>query len=121
MAPNEEDGENEKSKTPNLNRLIKARLEKLVGKTDATYVVPFLHPMSLYSTMIQSGRVLSDEFMQLPSKKTWPFYYKEIKKPQCFENIFVRLIFSSHTLSHWLPRNELNVRNIRVRTILLQM
>ena len=47
MAPNEEDGENEKSKTPNLNRLIKARLEKLVGKTDATYVVPFLQPMSL--------------------------------------------------------------------------
>ena len=35
------------------------------------------------------GRVLSNEFMQLPSKKEWPIYYKDIKKPQCFDAIFV--------------------------------
>jgi hypothetical protein len=41
MVPSEEDVENGKSKTPNLNRLIKARLEKLVSKSDETCVVPF--------------------------------------------------------------------------------
>lgn len=41
MVPSEEDLENGKSKTPNLNRLIKARLEKLVSKSDATYVPLF--------------------------------------------------------------------------------
>ena len=41
MVPSEEDVENGKSKTPNLNRLIKARLEKLVSKADETCVVPF--------------------------------------------------------------------------------
>lgn len=39
MVPSEEDMENGKSKTPNLNRLIKARLEKLVSKADETCVV----------------------------------------------------------------------------------
>ena len=40
MFPPDEDGENAdgdgkgKSKTPNLNRLIKSRLQKLVDKTD---------------------------------------------------------------------------------------
>lgn len=38
------------------------------------------------------GRMLSQEFMELPSKKEWPIYYKEIKRPQCLENIFVRFI-----------------------------
>jgi len=42
LVPTEEDGENGKSKAPNLNRLIKARLEKLVSKSDATCVVPSL-------------------------------------------------------------------------------
>jgi len=123
MVPSEEDMENGKSKAPNLNRLIKARLEKLVSKSDETCVVPFFHSQCLLcSTMMWSGRVLSDEFMQLPSKKLWPFYYKEIKRPQCFENIFVRPIRSSpHTLSHWLYRNELNVRNMKLQAILLQM
>ena len=41
MVPSEEDAENGKSKTPNLNRLIKARLEKLVSKADETCVVFF--------------------------------------------------------------------------------
>ncbi|EEB87383.1 hypothetical protein MPER_15275, partial [Moniliophthora perniciosa FA553] len=30
-------------------------------------------------------------FMELPSRKEWPVYYKEIKRPQCFENIFKRI------------------------------
>ena len=41
MVSSEEDVENGKSKTPNLNRLIKVRLEKLVGKSDETCAVPF--------------------------------------------------------------------------------
>jgi len=32
------------------------------------------------------------EFMEFPSKKLWPGYYKVIKKPQCFENVFVRVL-----------------------------
>ena len=43
MVPSEEDVENGKSKSPNLNRLIKARLEKLVSKSDETCVCSFLH------------------------------------------------------------------------------
>ncbi|KAF9469838.1 Bromodomain-containing protein, partial [Collybia nuda] len=68
------DGEKKgKSKAPNLNRLIKSRLQKLVARTDS------------------DGRVISTEFMELPSKKDWPWYYKEIKHPQCLENIFKRI------------------------------
>lgn len=79
LMPAEEDIENVdddgkgKSKTPNLTRLIKSRLQKLVDKTDET------------------GRVLSTEFMELPSKKLWAIYYKTIKRPQCLENIFKRI------------------------------
>ncbi|RDB29274.1 Protein polybromo-1 [Hypsizygus marmoreus] len=80
MVPSDEDGENaegddrkNKSKAPNLTRLMKSRLHKLVAKTD------------------DSGRILSVEFMDLPSKKEWPIYYKEIKRPQCLENIFKRV------------------------------
>ncbi|PPQ73377.1 hypothetical protein CVT26_015480 [Gymnopilus dilepis] len=73
MVPSEEDGENGKPKPPSITRLIKSRLEKLVAKTDI------------------DGRVLSDEFMQLPSKKLWPIYYKTIKQPRCFEEIFKRI------------------------------
>uniref|UniRef100_A0A0W0FB29 Putative RSC complex protein n=1 Tax=Moniliophthora roreri TaxID=221103 RepID=A0A0W0FB29_MONRR len=67
-----EDGEH-KHKPPSLSRLIKSRLQKLVAKTD------------------DDGRVISDMFMELPSRKEWPIYYKEIKRPQCFENIFKRI------------------------------
>ncbi|KAG5637649.1 hypothetical protein H0H81_003726 [Sphagnurus paluster] len=79
LLPQDEDGENVdgegkgKSKAPSLNRLIKSRLQKLVDKTD------------------DSGRVLSVEFMELPSKKDWPGYYQQIKRPQCLENIFKRI------------------------------
>lgn len=78
LAPSNEDGgdgedEKGKSKAPNLNRLIKSRLQKLVDKTDP------------------SGRTMSTVFMELPSKKEWAIYYKEIKKPQCLENIFKRI------------------------------
>ncbi|TFY61151.1 hypothetical protein EVJ58_g4698 [Rhodofomes roseus] len=62
-----------KKKPPNMNRLLKTRLQKLVEKTD------------------DSGRVLSTEFMELPNKKQWPIYYKMIKRPQCLESIFKRL------------------------------
>ncbi|TFK41865.1 hypothetical protein BDQ12DRAFT_598311 [Crucibulum laeve] len=68
----EDDGEG-KPKPPTLNRLIKSRLQKLVDKTDST------------------GRVMSTEFIELPSRKEWPSYYKAIKKPQCIANIFKRI------------------------------
>ncbi|KAG6814146.1 hypothetical protein H0H92_002141 [Tricholoma furcatifolium] len=72
------DGEGKKSKPPSLTRLIKSRLQKLVDKTD------------------DMGRVLSREFMDLPNKKEWPLYYKQIKKPQCLENIFVSIAVYKH-------------------------
>ncbi|KAL0951592.1 hypothetical protein HGRIS_008273 [Hohenbuehelia grisea] len=67
-----DDGE-KKSKTPSMGRLLKSRLQKLVDKTD------------------DSGRILATEFLELPSRKEWPIYYKDIKRPQCIENIFKRL------------------------------
>ncbi|PPR01936.1 hypothetical protein CVT24_001275 [Panaeolus cyanescens] len=70
MVPDEHD---DKPKTPSLSRLAKIRVDKLVAKTDA------------------SGRKLSDEFMQLPSRKLWPQYYKEIKHPQCFDNVYKKI------------------------------
>jgi hypothetical protein len=53
-----------------------------------------LNPLSFSDIMliISRGRILSTEFMELPSKKEWPLYYKEIKRPQCLENIFVSLL-----------------------------
>lgn len=69
----DEDDEKGKSKVPNLNRMIKSRLQKLIEKTD------------------KDGRVMSTEFMQLPNKKQWAIYYKQIKNPQCIENIFRKI------------------------------
>lgn len=37
-------------------------------------------------------RVLSNVFMEMPSKKDYPMYYTQIKRPMCIETIFV-----SHT------------------------
>ncbi|KAK2461446.1 hypothetical protein APHAL10511_005909 [Amanita phalloides] len=67
------DGDKGKSKAPSMYRMIKSRLQKLIEKSD------------------DSGRILATEFMELPSKKEWPIYYKEIKRPQCIENIFKRI------------------------------
>ncbi|KDQ63230.1 hypothetical protein JAAARDRAFT_147324 [Jaapia argillacea MUCL 33604] len=69
----EGDKKKSKGKAPNMNRLLKGRLQKLVDKTD------------------DSGRVLSEVFMELPNKKQWSIYYKTIKRPQCIENIFKHL------------------------------
>ncbi|KAI6047902.1 RSC complex protein [Pisolithus marmoratus] len=63
-----------RNKPPNMNRLLKARLQKMVEKTDE-----------------ETHRVLSDVFMEMPSKKDYPTYYKEIKRPICIETIFKRL------------------------------
>ncbi|KAJ7610806.1 RSC complex protein [Roridomyces roridus] len=72
LAPSEEDGDNA-TKKPSLHRLCKSRLQKLIDKTD------------------DNGRILSDIFMELPSKKDWPSYYIQIKRPQCLEAILKRL------------------------------
>lgn len=99
LAPADDDGENvdgegkKKSKAPNLGRLIKSRLQKLVDKTDDSCVVHH-DSQSQSSHLSYRGRVLSTEFMELPSKKDWPMYYKQIKRPQCFENIFVRTVLT---------------------------
>ncbi|KXN88870.1 Protein polybromo-1 [Leucoagaricus sp. SymC.cos] len=69
----DDDEKRGKSKTPSLNRMIKSRLQKLVEKTD------------------KDGRTMSTEFMELPNKKQWAIYYKQIKKPQCLENIFRKI------------------------------
>ncbi|KAI6163891.1 Bromodomain-containing protein [Pisolithus thermaeus] len=68
------DDDKKKNKPPNMYRLLKARLQKLVEKTDD-----------------ETHRVLSDVFMEMPSKKDYPTYYKEIKRPICIETIFKRL------------------------------
>ncbi|TFK26643.1 peptidase M24A, methionine aminopeptidase [Coprinopsis marcescibilis] len=65
--------DDKKSKPPSMIKLLKTRLQKLVEKTDET------------------GRVLSTEFMELPSRKQWPDYYLTIQQPQCFNNIFKRI------------------------------
>lgn len=70
----EGDDDKRRNKPPNMNRLLKARLQKLVEKTDE-----------------ETHRVLSDAFMEMPSKKDYPTYYKEIKRPICIETIFKRL------------------------------
>ncbi|KAJ7103216.1 RSC complex protein [Mycena belliarum] len=67
-----EDGDHVEKK-PSLYRLAKSRLTKLIAKTDDT------------------GRILSDIFMELPSKRDWPQYYDQIKRPQCLEAILKRL------------------------------
>ncbi|KAG2156595.1 RSC complex protein [Suillus bovinus] len=68
-------GDNEKkSKQPNLTRLLKARLQKVVDKADE-----------------ETHRVLSNVFMEMPSKKDYPMYYTQIKRPMCIETIFKHL------------------------------
>ncbi|KAF9502340.1 Bromodomain-containing protein [Pleurotus eryngii] len=74
MIPHEDGEDGAKSKPPSMNRLLKARLQKLVDKADDS-----------------SGRILSTEFMELPNKKQWAIYYKIIKRPMCIENIFRKL------------------------------
>ncbi|KAG6337064.1 hypothetical protein ID866_2017 [Astraeus odoratus] len=78
----EGDDDKKKNKPPNMNRLLKARLQKLVEKTDD-----------------ETHRVLSDVFMEMPSKKDYPMYYKQIKRPICIENIFKRLKRKEYTTS----------------------
>ncbi|KAF9225509.1 Bromodomain-containing protein [Gyrodon lividus] len=73
-ADGEGDDDKKKNKPPNMNRLLKSRLQKLVEKTDE-----------------ETHRVLSDVFMEMPSKKDYPSYYKQIKRPICLEHIFKRL------------------------------
>ena len=80
MVPSEEDIENGKSKTPNLNRLIKARLEKLVSKADETCVVPF------FAVNVSCAQPLCevDEFYQMnscncPRRKYGPFTTRKSK------------------------------------------
>ncbi|KAF9245828.1 Bromodomain-containing protein [Melanogaster broomeanus] len=68
------DDDKKKNKPPNMNRLLKSRLQKLVEKVDE-----------------ETQRVLSDVFMEMPSKKDYPTYYKQIKRPICLEQIFKRL------------------------------
>jgi chromatin structure-remodeling complex subunit RSC4 len=74
-----------------MNRLLTARLDKLVAKKgDACVPVLFL-PL-LFSLYPCRGNILSNDFMELPSKKIWAIYYKTISRPMSFEKIYVRHI-----------------------------
>lgn len=44
---------------------------------------------SLYPS---DDRLLATEFMQLPSKKQWPYYYIEIKHPRSFDDVYVCIV-----------------------------
>ncbi|KAJ6520143.1 RSC complex protein [Mycena sanguinolenta] len=73
MVPSEEEGE-PTGKKPSLHRLAKTRLTKIIAKTDEN-----------------TGRILSEIFMELPDKKLWPSYYQLIKQPRCLGNIMGRV------------------------------
>ncbi|KAJ7786649.1 RSC complex protein [Mycena metata] len=73
IVPPDEDLQLAGKKPPSLHRLAKVRLQKLIETTDDT------------------GRILSDIFMEYPSRTEWPIYYVQIKQPQCFSNIQRRL------------------------------
>ncbi|KAJ3763401.1 Bromodomain-containing protein [Lentinula raphanica] len=66
LAPSEP---GEKSKPPSMKKLLNSRIQKLMKKTD------------------DNGRIMSTMFMELPSKKEWPTYYKQIPEPRCLETI----------------------------------
>ncbi|KAJ7361410.1 RSC complex protein [Mycena albidolilacea] len=72
MVPSEEEGE-PTGKKPSVHRLAKTRLTKIIGKTD------------------DDGRILSEIFMELPSKKDWPLYYQIIQQPRCLEAIMKKI------------------------------
>ncbi|KIK94150.1 hypothetical protein PAXRUDRAFT_470360 [Paxillus rubicundulus Ve08.2h10] len=78
----EGDDDKKKNKPPNMSRLLKSRLQKLVEKTDE-----------------KTHRVLSNVFMEMPSKKDYPSYYTQIKRPICLEHIFKRLKRKEYTTS----------------------
>ncbi|KAJ4485789.1 RSC complex protein [Lentinula aciculospora] len=59
----------ENGKPPSMKRLLNSRIQKLMKKTD------------------ENGRILSTIFLELPSKKMWPVYYKQIPEPRCLETI----------------------------------
>ncbi|KIK70664.1 hypothetical protein GYMLUDRAFT_973634 [Collybiopsis luxurians FD-317 M1] len=56
-------------KPPSMKRLLNSRIQKLMKRAD------------------DSGRILSTMFLELPSKKLYPDYYKLIKQPRCLEAI----------------------------------
>jgi len=54
--------------------------------------------------------------MELPLKKDYPTYYKEIKKPQSFENIFVRAYYTVHTLHFLIPPHQKHLKRKEYHT-----
>ncbi|KZV99312.1 Bromodomain-containing protein [Exidia glandulosa HHB12029] len=69
----ESDDDGKKEKKKNIARTMKNRLNKLTARTD------------------DSGRILSAEFMDLPPRKIYPYYYREIQSPICFNGIAKRV------------------------------
>ncbi|KZS93156.1 Bromodomain-containing protein [Sistotremastrum niveocremeum HHB9708] len=62
-----------KKKRPSFHRVMRKKLQKLVQLTD------------------NEGRILSSDFMEPPSKKLYPVYYKMIKRVMWFNFIFKKL------------------------------
>ncbi|KAH9958985.1 Bromodomain-containing protein [Russula dissimulans] len=65
--------DDEAKKKKIMIRLLTARLDKLVAKKD------------------DAGNALSNDFMELPSKRVWAIYYKTISRPMSFEKIYKHL------------------------------
>jgi hypothetical protein len=95
--------EEEPKKKKFMTRLLTARLDKLVAKKDDACVVAFLAFFCVSSEhIVCSGNTLSNDFMELPSKKIWAIYYKTISRPMSFEKIYVRSFMFYY---RWLQLN----------------
>lgn len=102
-----------KEKGTNIHRLMKNRLQKLTAKTDQEYGSSVLN-LNDCSNYLHRGRRVCAAFMDLPSRKKWPIYYKLIKRPICIEDIFVwpaffRFASKVVTMFHRKRSNEKNI------------
>lgn len=104
-----------KEKGTNIHRLMKNRLQKLTAKTDQEYGSFVLVHNHCSNYLNARGRRVCAAFMDLPSRKKWPIYYKLITRPICIEDIFVRAVsFRLDFRVVTVPRRKrLNEKNIR--------
>lgn len=109
-----EDGK-KKEKGVNIHRLMKNRLQKLVANTDDRFV--YISPERSCAHSCLSGRQLSLAFMDLPSKKKWPLYYKLIKRPICIDDVFVCRSFPTFLSSSYLTMQQKRIKRKEYATV----
>src|ERR1700722_2553028 len=68
--PGGEGADGKKAKAPNMNRVLKSRLQKLIDKADDSWVLTIFSVITI-SYPFGRGRIISEAFMELPSKKDW--------------------------------------------------